>query len=60
MRLNSLRLTNFRQHCDTFVTFDTGRHQWERSDVLGMGAEIAAVLSRRLGCVTTAYVVEFG
>src|SRR6187401_2472174 len=24
MRLNSLRLTNFRQHCDTFVTFDTG------------------------------------
>ena len=43
-----------------FVTFDTGRHQWERSDVLGMGAEIAAVLSRRLGCVTTAYVVEFG
>src|SRR5919107_354850 len=24
MRLNSLRLTNFRQHCDTYVTFDTG------------------------------------
>ena len=24
MRLNSLRLTNFRQHGDTFVTFDTG------------------------------------
>src|SRR5438045_9696670 len=24
MRLNSLRLTNFRQHCDTFVTFDSG------------------------------------
>src|SRR5687767_805938 len=24
MRLNSLRLTNFQQHCDTFVTFDTG------------------------------------
>ena len=24
MRLNSLRLTNFRQHSDTFVTFDTG------------------------------------
>src|SRR4051794_4325317 len=24
MRLNSLRLQNFRQHLDTFVTFDTG------------------------------------
>src|SRR5438309_8500318 len=24
MRLNSLRLTNFRQHIDTFVAFDTG------------------------------------
>src|ERR671921_2005944 len=24
MRLNSLRLANFRQHCDTFVAFDTG------------------------------------
>ena len=24
MRLNSLRLTNFRQHTDTFITFDTG------------------------------------
>src|SRR3954463_13104423 len=24
MRLNNLRLTNFRQHCDTVVTFDTG------------------------------------
>src|SRR5918993_2036649 len=24
MRLNSLRLTNFRQHIETFVTFDTG------------------------------------
>src|SRR4029078_2820146 len=24
MRLNSLRLTNFRQHGDTFITFDTG------------------------------------
>src|SRR5215213_8660681 len=24
MRINTLRLTNFRQHVDTFVTFDTG------------------------------------
>ncbi len=24
MRLNSLRLTNFRQHADTFITFDSG------------------------------------
>ncbi|MEO7456334.1 MAG: SMC family ATPase [Gemmatimonadaceae bacterium] len=24
MRLNSLRLTNFRQHAETFITFDTG------------------------------------
>src|SRR4030081_3453535 len=24
MRLNSLRLGNFRQHADTFITFDTG------------------------------------
>src|SRR5512142_2032921 len=24
MRLNSLRLCNFRQHADTYITFDTG------------------------------------
>jgi exonuclease SbcC len=24
MRLNSLRLQNFRQHLETYVTFDTG------------------------------------
>ena len=24
MRLNSLRLSNFRQHADTFITFDSG------------------------------------
>ena len=35
MRLNSLQLTNFRQHVDTHIDFDDGHHGHHRAERVG-------------------------